>query len=65
MQEALADIANKAERPMRLRTGDAVIDIGCNDGTLLASCDTATTYTIGFDPAENIASFSARPQTLY
>ncbi len=37
MRTALADIANKAEKLAHLKADDAVLDIGCNDGTLLAS----------------------------
>ncbi|MBE0604576.1 MAG: hypothetical protein IH611_13250, partial [Deltaproteobacteria bacterium] len=37
MRTALADIANKAETLIRLGEGESVVDIGCNDGTLLAS----------------------------
>jgi NDP-4-keto-2,6-dideoxyhexose 3-C-methyltransferase len=59
MRTALADIANTAERLMRLRPGDAVLDIGCNDGTLLGSYRTEGIYRIGFDPAENLAKFSS------
>ncbi len=55
MQKALADISNKAEMLMHLREGDTVLDIGCNDGTLLASCKTGGIYKVGFDPAENLA----------
>jgi NDP-4-keto-2,6-dideoxyhexose 3-C-methyltransferase len=57
MRDALADIANKAEWLMHLRAGEAVLDIGCNDGTLLASYK-AKVYKIGFDPAENLAPLS-------
>jgi NDP-4-keto-2,6-dideoxyhexose 3-C-methyltransferase len=60
MRDALADIAKKAESLMHLREGDAVLDIGCNDGTLLASYETDGIYRIGFDPAENLAVFSRK-----
>ncbi len=60
MRNALADIANKAEELMRLQEGDVVLDIGCNDGTLLASYKTKGIYKIGLDPAENQAVFSRR-----
>lgn len=58
MRNALADIAHKAEELMHFQAGDTVLDIGCNDGTLLASYETVGLYKIGFDPAENLASFS-------
>jgi hypothetical protein len=58
MRTALADIANTAEGLLSLKTGDAVLDIGCNDGTLLGSYKTPGIYRIGFDPAANLAVFS-------
>jgi len=47
--DALADIAHKAETLIHLKPGDAVLDIGCNDGTLLAAYDTGSITRIGFD----------------
>ncbi len=55
MRTALADIANTAEQIMRLQEDDVVLDIGCNDGTLLGSYNTQGIYRVGFDPAENLA----------
>src|SRR5271169_3625058 len=60
MRNALADIANKAESLIHLQEGDSVLDIGCNDGTLLSSYKTKGIYRIGFDPAENLAAFSQK-----
>jgi SAM-dependent methyltransferase len=60
MRKALADIANKSEMLMHLNTGDSVLDIGCNDGTLLASYKTGGLYKIGFDPAENMVVHSRK-----
>jgi hypothetical protein len=60
MRDALADIANKAGSLMHLQEGDSVLDIGCNDGTLLGSYQTNGIYKIGFDPAENLAVFSRK-----
>ena len=60
MCDALVDIAHKAERLIHLRAGDAVLDIGCNDGTLLGSYRTAGIYRIGFDPARNLAVYSTK-----
>jgi SAM-dependent methyltransferase len=60
MRNALADIANKAETLIHLKEGEAVVDIGCNDGTLLAMYRTGGIRKIGFDPAENLAVFSRK-----
>jgi len=58
MRDALADIANKAEQLINLQSSDTVLDIGCNDGTLLSSYKTKGILKVGFDPAENLASVS-------
>ena len=60
MRNALADIANKAETLIHMHEGDSVVDIGCNDGTLLACYKTGGIRKIGFDPAENLAVFSRK-----
>jgi SAM-dependent methyltransferase len=60
MRTALADIANTCERLVNLQAGEAVLDIGCNDGTLLGSYLTPSVYRIGFDPAENLLAFSRK-----
>ncbi len=58
MRDALADISGRATNLMHLTAGDSVLDIGCNDGTLLGSYTVQGLYKIGFDPAENLAVFS-------
>jgi SAM-dependent methyltransferase len=60
MRSALADIAMKAETLIHLKEGDAVLDIGCNDGTLLAAYRTGGIMRIGFDPAENLYALSTK-----
>lgn len=57
MRIALADIANKAETLIGLKEGDAVLDIGCNDGTLLSSYRTGGITKVGIDPS-NVAELS-------
>src|SRR5262245_61715821 len=57
MRDALADISSKAEKMMHLAPGDRVLDIGCNDGTLLGSYQTPGLFRIGFDPAQNLAAY--------
>lgn len=60
MRFALKSIANTAEKLIHLKQGDAVLDIGCNDGTLLASYGTDGIYKIGFDPAESLSIYSSK-----
>jgi SAM-dependent methyltransferase len=60
MRLALADIANTAETLMHLQSGDSVLDIGCNDGTLLAAYRTGGLLRVGFDPAQNLAELSRK-----
>jgi SAM-dependent methyltransferase len=60
MRAALGQIAHEAEQLVRLRPGDTVLDIGCNDGTLLSSYQTKGVFRIGIDPAENMAAHSRK-----
>jgi len=60
MQNALADIVNRAEVLIHLQPNDTVLDIGCNDGTLLGSYKTGGIFKIGFDPAENMFQYSQK-----
>jgi SAM-dependent methyltransferase len=60
MRNALAEIAQKAEMLMHLKEGDTVLDIGCNDGTLLSSYTVAGLFKIGIDPAKNLAEHSRK-----
>ena len=53
MREALRDITRNAEE-LPLTRGDLVLDIGCNDGTLLRSYRVAGLDLVGFDPAKNL-----------
>lgn len=55
MRDALADITRRAADYVTLGKGDIVVDIGCNDGTLLKSYKTvnADLDLVGFDPAKN------------
>src|ERR1700746_3312903 len=48
MQNAMADISNSVAKLMQLSAGDSVLDIGCNDGTLLGSYNVPGLYKIGF-----------------
>ena len=57
MVAALRDVANAAVELASLSAGDIVVDIGCNDGTLLGMFPNQV-YKIGFDPARNLAKLS-------
>jgi NDP-4-keto-2,6-dideoxyhexose 3-C-methyltransferase len=63
MMNALADIAQKAERMIDLKAKDIVLDIGCNDGTLLRSYSNKNSRTVGFEPAENLISYAEKGTT--
>jgi len=54
MRDNLANITSKIERLVTLQPGDAVLDIGCNDGTLLCSYQTADIDKVGIDPSSNV-----------
>jgi len=55
MRNALADVVGKAVKLVQLSPNDIVLDIGCNDGTLLRSYKMENIRTVGFDPAPNVA----------
>ncbi len=54
MRDALADVVRKAEELVGLSPGDVVLDIGCNDGTLLRSYTAPNLMLVGFEPAKNL-----------
>lgn len=54
MRAALADITSKATIFAGLERGDSVLDIGCNDGTLLRSYTVEEIRRVGFEPAQNL-----------
>jgi len=56
MVESLKDIVLSIEKRVRLKPGDIVVDIGCNDGTLFdLYTEKDKLVKIGFDPAKNLA----------
>ncbi len=63
MTLALADITKKAEEIISLKENDLVLDIGCNDGTLLRSYQTKKLKLTGFDPAKNLLKYSREGTT--
>ncbi len=54
MRDALRDVAESADKLVHLKSGDVVLDIGSNDGTLLRSYDSPEIVRIGVEPARNL-----------
>jgi SAM-dependent methyltransferase len=54
MVRALADVVRSAENFVKLKSGDIVVDIGANDGTLLQQYTIPGINRIGFEPATNL-----------
>jgi hypothetical protein len=63
MRANLRTISKAAAELVDLKRGDLVVDIGCNDGTLLESYAVAGIDRLGFDPAPNVAA-AAREKGL-
>jgi NDP-4-keto-2,6-dideoxyhexose 3-C-methyltransferase len=63
MRKNLRDIVAKVEALVSPKKGDLIIDIGCNDGTLLESYEVKELDKLGFDPATNVVE-AARAKGL-
>jgi hypothetical protein len=59
MTGELQGIARKAASLIRCAEGDVVLDIGCNDGTLLRFYPD-NVMKVGFDPAKNLRKYSEK-----
>lgn len=57
MIDELEDISLRAADVADLQSGDFVIDIGANDGTLLRSYKVQGLNTVGFEPARNLYDY--------
>jgi SAM-dependent methyltransferase len=58
LKEHLYDLSDIVAERYRLRPQDLVIDIGCNDGTLLAGFRRHGVRVLGVDPAANLAALA-------
>src|SRR5262249_27659703 len=54
MRLALKNLARTAEELVSLGRGDIVVDIGANDGTLLAAYNSPDIIRVGCEPANNL-----------
>ena len=57
MKTELSDITEQAEKIVSLKQDDIVVDIGCNDGTLLSCYKTPGLIRVGFDPVTTFAKY--------
>lgn len=64
MHRALRDITSEIESMVSLRSGDVVLDIGANDGTMLATYTTPGIRMVGCEPADNLVN-ALRKNTEY
>jgi len=54
MRNALRNITESVEQVVSLKPGDVVLDIGANDGTMLASYSIPGLRRVGCEPADNL-----------
>ncbi|MBN1274047.1 MAG: class I SAM-dependent methyltransferase [Candidatus Aminicenantes bacterium] len=55
MRRALRDVTETVEQRFELKSGDVVLDIGSNDGTLLRTYTVPGLVKVGVEPADNLA----------
>jgi NDP-4-keto-2,6-dideoxyhexose 3-C-methyltransferase len=51
----LKDIVEKSKTIVPLKSGDIIVDIGCNDGTMLEYYNIPGLNLVGFEPSKNVA----------
>jgi len=56
----LFDLSDIVSQRYELNSKDLVVDIGCNDGTLLSGFKRHGVKTLGVDPAQNLAVFTEK-----
>jgi NDP-4-keto-2,6-dideoxyhexose 3-C-methyltransferase len=61
MPAILKDVAESGRRVQPPRSGDTILDIGCNDGTLLRFFQDDPVDLVGIDPAKNV-EFTLSPE---
>jgi len=63
MVNELTSIANTMEAMVPLKSGDSVLDIGANDGTLLRAYRAQGISRIGYEPAKNLGKYNVQGTT--
>ena len=59
LKNHLWELSDEIVRRYGLYSADLIIDIGCNDGTLLQGFKRHGVRTLGIDPAQNLAEFTS------
>jgi SAM-dependent methyltransferase len=59
LKEHLYDLSDIVTQRRKLGSKDLVVDVGCNDATLLQGFRRHGIRTLGVDPAQNLAEFAA------
>ena len=65
MTDQLIDITKKAIIWAKLNKNDIVLDIGCNDGTLLKSYKENNIIKVGIDPAKNFSKLAKKNTDIF
>lgn len=65
MKKELEEIVRKAEKIIKLKKDDVVIDIGCNDGTMLNFYKNKQIKRVGFDPSNNVIKIAEKKLRKY
>ena len=55
IREDLKDVVENAKKIRPIKERDVVVDIGCNDGTMLNYYNVPGLILVGFDPSKNVA----------
>src|SRR5258706_8137459 len=64
MRKELAEIVKQASKIIHLKKNDIVLDIGCNDGTLLNNYSESV-IRIGFDPVEKFSKYFKNKNEIF
>lgn len=62
MVNELKSIVSSVNSVIALHDDDIVVDVGCNDGTLM-KCYPSSLTRVGFDPAQNLYAYSSQHTT--
>jgi SAM-dependent methyltransferase len=65
LRDHLYELSDVVVERLRLGADDLVVDIGCNDGTLLRGFQRHGVRTLGVDPAKNLAALAGEDVERY